>query len=330
MRPQDKERIQVEVVSRVVEGTVRRARRRPEGYLEGVVNDTLYHERLRLDREDSNQPRIKEDLGFYGPMRKRLTHASSAARQAMVEAMARHFVEEVTGNFDRRVYNVATRAIPTGLSALLNAMSPGRLMNLRDLRSSNQTFLRDFDALAVNGKKLHEDVKAKLPPSVGFFFSLLLILWLGSLASGFLGRQVIGGIDRSMKAIPLVRSIYPYTKQVVEFFLSEEQLEFDTVVAVPYPGEHLWALGFVTSKAFRSLREASGQDLVSVFIPSSPMPMTGYTVFAPVDRLIPMPITVDEALRATVSGGVLIPPREMVPGRAEVGLDAQPAPREPE
>jgi len=206
----------------------------------------------------------------------------------------------------------------------------GVLEGLRDLRSSNQTFLRDFDTLAVNGKKLHEDVKAKLPPIVGFFFSLLLILWLGSLASGFLGRQVINGIDRSMKAIPLVRSIYPYTKQVVEFFLSEEQLEFDTVVAVPYPSKGLWALGFVTSKAFRSLREATGQDLVSVFIPSSPMPMTGYTIFVPVDRLIPMPFTVDEALRATVSGGVLIPPQEMVPGRAEVALDSPPAPREPE
>ncbi len=145
MRPEDKERIQVEVVSRVVEGTVQRARQRPEGYLEGVVNDTLYHERMRLDREDSSQPRIKEDLSFYRPMRKRLTHASSADLQAMVEAMARHFVEEVTGNFDRRVYNVATRAIPTGLSVLLNAMSPGRVLSLGDLRS------RVADHLVVQG-----------------------------------------------------------------------------------------------------------------------------------------------------------------------------------
>jgi len=136
MRPEDKERIQVEVVSRVVEHHVQRARKAPEGYLEGVINDTLYHERLRLEREDPRQPRIKEDLSFYRPMRKRLTHASSADQQAMVERMARHFVEEVTGNFDRRVYEVATRAVPTGLSVLLNTVSPSRLLSLRELRSS--------------------------------------------------------------------------------------------------------------------------------------------------------------------------------------------------
>ena len=124
---------------------MQRARRRPEGVLEAVVNDTLYHERLRLDRENSSQPRIKEDLAFYGPMRRRLTHASSADLQAMVEAMARHFVEEVTGNFDRRVYGLATRVLPTGLSALLSAMSPGRLMSLRDTRS------RMADHLVVQG-----------------------------------------------------------------------------------------------------------------------------------------------------------------------------------
>ena len=149
MRPEDKERIQVEVVSRVVEHHVQHGRREPDGYLEGVVNDTLYHERLRLDKADPRQPRFKEDREFYRPMRRRLTHASTADQQSMVEQMARHFVEEVTGNFDRRVYEVATRAVPTGLSVLLNAVSPTRLLSLRELRSSVA------DHLVVQGELDH-------------------------------------------------------------------------------------------------------------------------------------------------------------------------------
>ncbi len=149
MRPQDKERIQVEVVSRIVERTVRRARSAPDAYLETLLNDTLYHEKMRLDREDPAQPRIKEDLGFYGPLRKRLSRASTTDQQAMLEAMARHFVDEVTGNFDERVYKVATRAIPTGLTLLMGAMSPWRLAQLRDLRD------QVADQLVVQGELEH-------------------------------------------------------------------------------------------------------------------------------------------------------------------------------
>ena len=61
------------------------------------------------------------------------------------------------------------------------------------------------------------------------------------------------------------------------------------------------------------MREETGLNLVAVFVPSSPMPMTGYTIFVEANRLIPLPISVDEALRVTVSGGVLIPPGEAAP-----------------
>ena len=68
----------------------------------------------------------------------------------------------------------------------------------------------------------------------------------------------------------------------------------------------------ITSSAMKTLREATGKTLVTVFIPSSPMPMTGYTTFVPAEKVIPVPISVDEALRVTMSGGVLIPPREKI------------------
>lgn len=183
---------------------------------------------------------------------------------------------------------------------------------LANFREDEETFLRDLPTLAIDSEKLRSKLKGKVPPVVGLGLSLVLVLWLGWIVGGFFGRRIVGNFDKVLNAIPVVRSVYPYAKQLVEFFLSENELEFDTVVAVPYPSKGLWSIGFVTNKALKTAREVTGQDLVAIFVPSSPMPMTGYTIFVDISRLIPLPISVDEALRVTVSGGVLLPPHEYV------------------
>jgi len=153
-------------------------------------------------------------------------------------------------------------------------------------------------------------VLLRIPPVVGLAVSILLVLSLGSLTGGIIGRTIISRGDKAMHRIPLVRSIYPYTKQLTDFFLAERKFEFETVVAVEYPRKGLHSIGFVTSAALKTLREHTDENLVSVFVPSSPMPMTGYTIFVPAEDLVPLPFTVDEALRTVVSGGVLVPPHE--------------------
>ncbi len=132
MRPADRERIQVEVVSRIVEQHVERARSAGEGYLETVVNDTLYHERRRLEK--SSPARVKAESPFYDEILHRMQHASDRDLRKLTEKMARRFAAEVVGNFDKRVYAAATGAIPAGLWALLNAMSPSRLFSLEGFK----------------------------------------------------------------------------------------------------------------------------------------------------------------------------------------------------
>ena len=129
MKPRDRERIQIDVVKRVAEHHVQRARREAEGYLETVVNDTLFHEQKRLERFSN-----KEASAFYEKVRRRMRDASDRELRVLLERMAWRFVAEVVGNFDERVYRLATGAIPTGLWALLNAMSPKRLLSLDGLR----------------------------------------------------------------------------------------------------------------------------------------------------------------------------------------------------
>ena len=179
-------------------------------------------------------------------------------------------------------------------------------------RLDHMSFVRDFDQLGIDDERLRSDVQAVVHPLIGVLVSVLLVLWLGWLAGAFVGRKLVMRIDRALHVIPVFKSVYPYSKQLVEFFFAEKELEFDTVVCVPYPSKGLWSLGFVTSSSMKTLRRETQVDLISVFIPSSPMPMTGYTIFVEASRVIPIPISVDEALRITMTGGVLIPPAERV------------------
>ncbi len=129
MRREDQERALVEVTQRVVDGFARGAGGR-EGYLEGVLSDTLYHEGLRLDREDPKDAVTKAYKELYGRARRELGSASEARQRALLTEITRRFAEEVVGNFDERVYRVATRAVPHGLSALLKGASLRRVANM--------------------------------------------------------------------------------------------------------------------------------------------------------------------------------------------------------
>ena len=181
---------------------------------------------------------------------------------------------------------------------------------LAEYREEHESFFRDFDELAIDRELVRDDIREVVPPWFSILVSIGVVMWVGWLTSGFVGRKLFATFEKALQTIPGIRSVYPYSKQFTEFFFGESSLDFDTVVAVPYPSKGLWSIGFVTNHAPRTVSESADLELVSVFVPSSPMPMTGYTVFIDPNRLIPLPISVDEALRITVSGGVLIPPSE--------------------
>jgi len=183
---------------------------------------------------------------------------------------------------------------------------------LTEHRVEGYGILYELDELCINEEKLRAAVKGVVPPVFGIVAALLLLIALGYLASGFLGRRVVSWFDSLLSQVPVVRSVYPYTKQFVEYFLSDNDLAFDTVVAAPYPSPGVWCIAFVTSPGFKTIHKALGGRYVACFVPTSPMPATGYTVFIEASRLIPLPITVDEALRTTISAGVIIPQHESV------------------
>jgi uncharacterized membrane protein len=91
------------------------------------------------------------------------------------------------------------------------------------------------------------------------------------------------------------------------------------VVIVEYPRKGIWSLGLMTGETMRVIEAVAGVECVTVFIPSSPTPFTGYTLTVPRDSVIELPISLDEALRFVVSGGVLVPPSQTI-GREDAPL----------
>jgi uncharacterized membrane protein len=142
---------------------------------------------------------------------------------------------------------------------------------------------------------------------VGFLLAIAAIYIFGRFVASFLGRGVWGMVERGLFRTPVVRQIYPYVKQVTDFLFSEKKLEFSRVVAVEYPRKGVWSLGLVTGPGMRTLRGSLGTDLLTIFVPSSPTPVTGYTIAVRKEDVIDLPLSIDEALRFTVSGGVIVP-----------------------
>lgn len=155
-------------------------------------------------------------------------------------------------------------------------------------------------------------------------------IFFGALVSSYIGRRFVRAGEQLMVRLPFVKVIYPYVKQVTDFIFSDKRTRFRTVVAVEYPRPGLYSLGFVTGGGMRSVSQATAEDRVQVFIPSSPTPITGYVVFVPRSELIELPMTVDEALRFAISAGVIIPAHEVraLPSVAEDEDEEEGAPED--
>ncbi len=152
---------------------------------------------------------------------------------------------------------------------------------------------------------------------IGIVVAIVAVYFAGRLLGGFLGRRIYRKIEGVITTVPVFKHVYPHVKQVVDFLFSDDrQMQFSRVVLVEYPRKGIWAIGLLTGNTMRSIATQSG-DAVTVFIPSSPVPATGYTITVPRGDTIDLPISVEEAMRFTISGGVLIPPHETIQKTAQ-------------
>jgi len=154
---------------------------------------------------------------------------------------------------------------------------------------------------------------------------MLLIYLLGRIVTVRLGGWFVHKFESLfISSLPVVRHVYGSVKQVTDFLFSENQIEVRKVVAFEYPRKGIWSLGFVTGESLLDVSTDAGEPCVSILVPTSPMPMTGYTMSVPKSETIDLDLTVDQAFQYIVSCGVLVPPHQrFTPERFKVRLEAR-------
>jgi len=164
---------------------------------------------------------------------------------------------------------------------------------------------------AVDAYQLYIELRFLKPHLVLPFLIALLILVLyvlGKFVTARMGRLAWSQIEALFVSLPFVRSVYGAVKQVSDFLLAQRSVEFSRVVAVEFPRRGVWSIGLVTSESFDQLRKKTGRVILTVFIPTSPAPMTGFTVNVPEEDTVDLGISIDQAIQFIVSCGVVVPP----------------------
>jgi uncharacterized membrane protein len=141
---------------------------------------------------------------------------------------------------------------------------------------------------------------------IGVLLAIIVVYVVGLFVGGLLGRTAWRLIETGVMRIPLIRAIYPAVKQVTDFILAERksQIAASSVVAVRPHECGIWSIGLVTGDGIRSLSQKTGQDMVTVFVPSSPTAVAGYVLIVPRENVVELPMTVEEAMRLLITGGV--------------------------
>jgi uncharacterized membrane protein len=144
---------------------------------------------------------------------------------------------------------------------------------------------------------------------IGLLVAIILFYFAGILMSNIVGRRLKNKGEALVDRVPLIRRVYPAVKQVTDFFFgdSDQPVKFNRVVAVEYPRKGLWSVGLVTGDTMRDIQDRVGAECLTVFIPSSPTPFTGYVITVPTADTIDLNLTIEDALKFAVSGGVLVP-----------------------
>lgn len=144
-------------------------------------------------------------------------------------------------------------------------------------------------------------------PGFGLIIGALIIIVIGALTTGFLGRTLIRFGERLVNGVPVIRSVYGATKQIMETVMASQSDAFREVVLIEYPRRGIWAIGFVTGTTRGEVQNMSSEKLVNVFVPTTPNPTSGFLLFFPREDLITLEMGVEEAVKMVVSGGIVTP-----------------------
>jgi uncharacterized membrane protein len=164
-------------------------------------------------------------------------------------------------------------------------------------------------------------------PGLGLVATALLILLIGVLATNYFGNRLLAVSEKVVYRIPLVKGIYTLFKQVADTVLSSDRQGFRKVVLIEYPRRGIWSVGFVTGLSEGEPQRITARRVINVFVPTTPNPTSGYYILVPEEDATVLSMTVEEAFKLIVSGGMVSPPDRMA-GKPVSGGAASRFPRE--
>lgn len=144
-------------------------------------------------------------------------------------------------------------------------------------------------------------------PGLGLILAILLLLVTGLLAANLIGRRLVRAYEHVLGRIPFVRSVYGAVKSFSEVVLSGSSTSFKKVVLIEYPRRGLYSIAFQTSEDAEEIQARTGETVITVFLPTTPNPTSGYMLFVPRDDATVLDMSVEEALKLVVSLGVVVP-----------------------
>lgn len=144
---------------------------------------------------------------------------------------------------------------------------------------------------------------------VGVIVFLLFTIFIGWIAKGYIGRSLIRWAESLVERTPVVRSIYSGIKQISETVFAQSERSFEKACLVEYPRRGIWAIGFVstTTKGEVAARGNEGAPMLSIFVPTTPNPTSGFLLFFPADDVIELEMSVEDAAKLVISAGLVYP-----------------------
>jgi len=145
-------------------------------------------------------------------------------------------------------------------------------------------------------------------PGLGVVLAVVLVLATGMVVANFLGKRIVAAWESLLARIPLVRSLYAGIKQIMEAVLATDAKSFSKVLLLEYPRKGVWSFAFMTSDSLGEVQAKTEAKVISVFIPTTPNPTSGFVLMVPADDVIELEMSVEDGLKMIISMGVVVPP----------------------
>ncbi|MEM7644800.1 MAG: DUF502 domain-containing protein [Pseudomonadota bacterium] len=142
---------------------------------------------------------------------------------------------------------------------------------------------------------------------IGVAFFLVFTVIIGWLAKGLIGRSILRWAENVVQKTPVIRSVYGGLKQIAETILAQDQTSFEQACLVEYPRRGIWAIAFVSTSAKGEIASRAEADMVSVFLPTTPNPTSGFLLFVPAADIVELEMSVEDAAKLVISAGLVYP-----------------------